>query len=77
MRQPHCELRPGIGPCDECNLPKWPQEYVGYGFMVCLDCLIRLESEIKNEINISSTPRMAQDKQANQRSCCNEIKRAT
>lgn len=34
-----CELRPGIGLCDECALPKWPQRYVGYGFMVCLDCL--------------------------------------
>ena len=34
-----CELRPGIGLCDECSQPKWPQKYVGYGFMVCLDCL--------------------------------------
>lgn len=34
-----CEIRPGIGLCDECSQPKWPQEYVGYGFMVCLDCL--------------------------------------
>ena len=34
-----CELRPGIGLCDECSQPKWPQEYVGYGCMVCLDCL--------------------------------------
>ena len=34
-----CELRQGIGLCDECGLPKWPQKYEGYGFMVCLDCL--------------------------------------
>lgn len=34
-----CEIRPGIGLCDECSLPKWPQRYMGYGFMVCEDCL--------------------------------------
>jgi hypothetical protein len=34
-----CELRPGIGLCDQCCLPKWPQKYEGYGFMVCCDCL--------------------------------------
>ena len=34
-----CVLRPGIGLCDECSKPNWPQEYVGYGAMVCLDCL--------------------------------------
>jgi len=34
-----CETRKGIGLCDECSLPKWPQEYVGYGMMICLDCL--------------------------------------
>ncbi len=34
-----CELRPSIGLCDECGQPKWPQEYAGYGAMLCLDCL--------------------------------------
>lgn len=34
-----CEDRPGIGLCDECGKPRWPQIYVGYGCMVCLDCL--------------------------------------
>jgi hypothetical protein len=38
-RESVCELRPGIGLCDECALPKWPQRYMGYGFMVCLDCI--------------------------------------
>jgi len=36
-----CEIREGIGLCDECSLPKWPQLYLGYGIMVCLDCLLR------------------------------------
>lgn len=40
-RKSKCELRPGIGLCDDCGLPKWPQEYVGYGAMVCLDCLTK------------------------------------
>jgi hypothetical protein len=34
-----CELRPGIGLCDSCSLPKWPQEHDGYGSMICLDCI--------------------------------------
>jgi hypothetical protein len=34
-----CEIRPGIGLCDQCGLPKWPQRYMGYGSMICLDCL--------------------------------------
>ncbi|MDE2102319.1 MAG: hypothetical protein KGL39_34050 [Patescibacteria group bacterium] len=34
-----CELRPGIGLCDACGLPKWPQKYEGYGSMICLDCI--------------------------------------
>ena len=34
-----CELRPGIGLCDCCGEPKWPQVYEGYGCMICLDCL--------------------------------------
>ena len=34
-----CELRPGIGLCDSCGLPKWPQQYMGNGSMVCKDCL--------------------------------------
>lgn len=33
-----CELRPGVGLCDMCGLPKWPQLYMGYGCMLCLDC---------------------------------------
>lgn len=42
-----CELREGIGLCDQCTLPKWPQRYVGYGHMVCLDCLAKLG--VKND----------------------------
>lgn len=34
-----CVIKPGIGLCDLCSLPKWPQQYVGYGTMICLDCL--------------------------------------
>ena len=34
-----CELRPGIGLCDSCSQPKWPQRDMGYGCMFCLDCL--------------------------------------
>lgn len=33
-----CELRPGIGLCDSCGLPKFPQQWDGCGHMVCLDC---------------------------------------
>jgi hypothetical protein len=33
------ELRSGIGLCDGCVEPRWPQEYVGYGIMLCLDCI--------------------------------------
>jgi hypothetical protein len=36
-----CELRPGIGLCDECDEPKCPQTYVGYGIMLCADCLAK------------------------------------
>lgn len=32
------ELRPGIGLCDQCMEPRWPQKYVGYGIMLCEDC---------------------------------------
>lgn len=34
-------LKPGIGLCDDCGEPRWPQEYVGYGMMVCVDCLAK------------------------------------
>lgn len=34
-----CELRQGIGLCDECGQSKWPQAYMGYGWMICLDCI--------------------------------------
>jgi hypothetical protein len=34
-----CELRPGIGLCDDCGEPRWPQEYMGYGMMICTDCI--------------------------------------
>lgn len=34
-----CEIREGVGLCDDCHLPKWPQKNLGYGFMVCLDCV--------------------------------------
>lgn len=33
------ELRPGIGLCDQCGEPRWPQRYVGYGMMICDDCV--------------------------------------
>ena len=33
------ELRPGIGLCDDCGEPRWPQVYVGLGIMLCLDCI--------------------------------------
>lgn len=33
------ELRPGIGACDDRGEERWPQTYVGYGMMVCQDCL--------------------------------------
>ncbi|KKN77645.1 hypothetical protein LCGC14_0357700 [marine sediment metagenome] len=39
------ELRPGIGYCDDCGEERWPQTYVGYGMMVCLDCLTPKEKE--------------------------------
>lgn len=38
-RKSLCTLRPGIGLCDQCSLPKHPQTYVGYGIMLCADCL--------------------------------------
>lgn len=38
----------GIGLCDQCCQPNYPQEYVGYGCMVCLDCLaINAQEEAK------------------------------
>lgn len=39
------ELRPGIGLCDECLEPKWPQKHVGYGMMICADCLDKNNKE--------------------------------
>ena len=39
------ELRPGIGACDDCGEERWPQQYAGYGIMVCLDCLAPKEDE--------------------------------
>jgi hypothetical protein len=43
-----CETREGIGLCDECAKPKWPQRYMGYGCMVCLDCLAAAERKALN-----------------------------
>jgi len=43
-----CEIRHGIGLCDDCGKPKWPQRYMGYGCMVCLDCIAATESEALN-----------------------------
>ena len=43
-----CEMRPGIGLCDKCSKPKWPQEDMGYGIMLCLDCL-DAERKAQNE----------------------------
>lgn len=34
-----CIIKNGIGPCDCCGLDKWPQRYIGYGFMFCMDCI--------------------------------------
>jgi len=34
-----CEIREGIGLCDKCMKPKYPQENLGYGIMWCLDCI--------------------------------------
>ncbi len=33
------EIRKGIGLCDSCGEPRWPQTYMGYGNMICEDCL--------------------------------------
>ena len=49
-----CELRPGIGLCDECALPKWPQQYVGYGCMLCLDCLNKQQQKANNHVKKSN-----------------------
>lgn len=44
-----CEIREGIGLCDDCGKPKWPQRYMGYGCMVCLDCLAAAERKAPND----------------------------
>lgn len=36
-----CEIRPGIGLCDNCGEPKFPQRYYGAGTMICDDCASR------------------------------------
>jgi len=36
-----CEIRPGIGLCDSCGEPKFPQRYFGGGTMICDDCAQR------------------------------------
>lgn len=41
-----CETVPGIGLCDDCGLPKRPQEYDGCGHMVCLDCIAEYDRRI-------------------------------
>lgn len=40
------ESQPGIGYCDDCGEERWPQVYIGYGMMVCLDCLSPREREV-------------------------------
>jgi hypothetical protein len=53
-----CELRPGIGLCDECSLPKRPQQYMGNGCMVCLDCIAKYNLELKEKAVLPTrTPR--------------------
>lgn len=44
-----CETREGIGLCDDCGKPKWPQKYMGYGCMVCLDCIDAAERKALND----------------------------
>lgn len=39
MKKSKCVIKKGIGPCDCCGLDKWPQRYIGYGFMFCADCV--------------------------------------
>ncbi len=53
-----CELRPGIGLCDDCSLPKWPQKDLGYGHMVCLDCLKNFQTDsglVSHSLNLFKT----------------------
>lgn len=47
-----CEIREGIGLCDDCCLPKWPQNSVGYGFMFCLDCIAKQKRELDNHVEL-------------------------
>lgn len=42
------EIRPGIGLCDWCHEPRFPQEDLGYGFMICLDCADAAHAEIEH-----------------------------
>lgn len=46
-RPKQCVRREGIGLCDECDQPMWPQKYVGLGVMLCLDCLGEAEENAK------------------------------
>lgn len=65
-----CEVRPGIGLCDECGKPNHPQDHVRSGCMVCLDCLnkaVAAETEAKREKRFPElcdriTTRMERDK---------------
>jgi hypothetical protein len=43
MSERRTERREGIGLCDQCGQPNWPQEYVGCGCMICLDCLAQAQ----------------------------------
>lgn len=39
------ELRPGIGLCDDCGEPRWPQTDMGYGTLICADCRAKDDAE--------------------------------
>lgn len=43
------ELRPGIGFCDDCGKERWPQKYMGYGIVMCLDCIKKMEHKEKRD----------------------------
>lgn len=54
MAESLCELRPGIGLCDECMQPKFPQRDMGYGHLVCLDCIAA--EELKRQMTRGGVP---------------------
>jgi len=40
-------IKKGYGFCDQCGEERIPQEYVGYGAMICLDCIDENEKLIE------------------------------